>query len=777
MNVQDMLNHLNRMLCVNKKNNFRGIIVISGSKYKKILENVISRYLEVIDRIPEDIKCLYVTEDYYGSFSTRYDEVKKALEERGLKLEKGKYKDSVNYMGRSFDLLILDLYRSLTPDYIGRLIGTVSGGGLIIFLVEDFNKFEEIETFFHQHLLTPPYKIEDVRKLFEKRFKRKILEYENILVIDSEKEEIIKGIKEECNLNEVIPYFRKPLSIPADIKYSEKIYKLCLTEDQVNVLKLLEGLLEEGKKAFLIIADRGRGKSAVLGLSIAALSEYLLDKKRLVDIGITSPSKDNVRTLFEFLRMGLKKCGIEFEEKRNKLIINRKIFIEYRSPLNILGKKYDYLFIDEAAGIGINLLYQYLNKYKKLIFSSTIHGYEGAGRSFSVRFMKYLKERKDFEVLEYKMKEPIRYGENDPIERWLFDTLLLDAEPDELNETDIEMIKEKRVKFYKIPLEEWFEKREDKLRSFVGIYVLAHYQNRPNDLGMIADAPHHDGFVLELESGKIVNAIQVAYEGGIDEDTIERMLKDYKPKGNIIPDVIAKHFREKEFPKLRGIRIVRIATHPSAQGLGLGSIALSNLTEWAKKNKFDWIGTSFGVTYELLNFWLKNGFVIVHLSPEKNKVSGEYSAIVIKPLNKKTEEIVKRLNYEFRWRFINQITDVYFDLEPEVIRKLLETPYEIKPHFDILLTEIQKEKAKAYLKGPMTYEAAADIVRNLFIYYLMYNDKNRPEIADQKMEILIAKILLAWSFRKISDYFDITSGQARKYIKKAAKEIYKWLFG
>jgi len=771
-----MLTHVERMLCINIKNNYRGIIVISGKNYKDVIKSVVSKYLEITKKDPSDIRCLYVTEDYYGSFSTRYEEIKKVFDSFKINVEKGKYKDSVKYMGKTYDLLILDMYRSLTPDYIGRLIGTVAGTGLIFFLIEDFDRFEEVETFFHHHLLTPPYKIEDVRKLFEKRFKRKLLEHKNIIIIDSDKNRVIKGVDEECDIRKVIPYFKKPIKIPEDIKYSEKIYRLCLTEDQVNVLKLLEKLMEEGKKAFLIIADRGRGKSAVLGLTIAALCEKLLEKKKTIDIGITSPSKENVRTLLEFLRIGLKKLGIEFEERKNKIIIKRKIYIEYRSPLNILGKKYDYLFVDEAAGIGINLLYQYLDKYKKIVFSSTIHGYEGAGRSFSVRFMKYLKERKDFEVLEYKMKEPIRYGEEDPIEKWLFDTLLLDAEPDELDENDIKMIKEKKVKFYKIPLEEWFEKEENKLRSFVGIYVLAHYQNRPNDLGMIADAPHHDGFALELESGKIVNAIQIAYEGGIDEEIIERMLKDYKPKGNIIPDVIAKHFREKEFPKLKGIRIVRIATHPSVQGMGLGSIALEKLTEWAKKNSFDWIGTSFGVTYELLNFWLKNGFVVVHLSPEKNKVSGEYSAIVIKPLNKKTEEIVKRLNYEFRWRFINQITDVYFDLEPRIIRKLLETPYESKPHFDILLTEMQKEKARAYFKGPMTYEAAADIVRNLFIYYLMYNGKDKPEIADQKLEILIAKILLAWSFRKIAKYFNITQGQARKYIKRSAKEIYKWLF-
>ncbi|MEM1896030.1 MAG: GNAT family N-acetyltransferase [Nanopusillaceae archaeon] len=773
---EEILNEFKKMICNNIAKNHRGIIILSGKNYKKYIDILLKEYIDILKEQSTNLRSLFITEDFYGDFSKRYEETKKVFEKYNINLEKGKYSESEKYMGKTYELLILDMYKSLTPDYLGRLIGTVSGKGLIIFLIEDFNNFENSRTTFHQHLLTPPYKIEDVRNYFEIRFKRKLIEHDNILIIDTESEKILKKLNYECNILQIIPKIKKISKLPENKKFSDRIYRLCITDDQVNVLYLLENLLESGKKAFLIIADRGRGKSAILGLCISALVEYLLEKDKIVDIGITSPSIENVRTLFEFLRLGLEKNNIKYELSGRKIKIKNKIYIEYRSPLNILAKKYDFLFVDEAAGIGVNLLYEYLNKYKKIVFSSTIHGYEGAGRSFSVRFMKYLKERKDFEVFEYKMKEPIRYGEDDPIEKWLFDTLLLDAEPEEIDENDLKLIEEKKVKFYKIPLKEWFEKEEKKLRSFVGIYVLAHYQNRPNDLAMIADAPHHDGFVLELENGKIVNAIQVAYEGQLSEETIERMLKDYKPKGNIIPDVIAKHFREKEFPKLKGIRIVRIATHPHLQGKGLGSIALEKLTQWAKEKNYDWIGTSFGVTYDLLNFWLKNGFIVVHLSPEKNRVSGEYSAIVIKPLNKKTEEIVKKLNYEFKWRLINQITDVYFDLEPKIIRRLLETSFNVKPHFNVLLTEIQKEKAKAYFKGPMTYEAAADIVRIMFLYYLMSGEKDKPKIEDLDLEILISKILLAWSFRKISKYFNINSGSVRKIIKKNAKKIFLWLF-
>lgn len=55
------------------------------------------------------------------------------------------------------------------------------------------------------------------------------------------------------------------------------------------------------------------------------------------------------------------------------------------------------------------------------------------------------------------MEEPIRYAYGDPIEKWLFDVLLLDAEPVELTEEDYELIKRKEVYLEEPDLDDWFE--------------------------------------------------------------------------------------------------------------------------------------------------------------------------------------------------------------------------------------------------------------------------------------------------------------------------------
>jgi len=74
----------------------------------------------------------------------------------------------------------------------------------------------------------------------------------------------------------------------------------------------------------------------------------------------------------------------------------------------------------------------------------------------------------------------------------------------------------------------------------------------------------------------------------------------------------------------------------------------------------------------------------------------------------------------------------------------------------------------------MTYEAAADVAKLVYIYYLLYTEKDKPKI--DREELLIGKFLLSWSFGKISNYFKIEKFGARRLIKKDIKIIYNWLF-
>lgn len=150
-------------------------------------------------------------------------------------------------------------------------------------------------------------------------------------------------------------------------------------------------------------AARGRGKSAAMGLSIAAAIAF-----GYVNIYVTSPHPENLITLFEFVLKGFD--ALEYQEHADYSIIrstnpdfkkavirinisrNSRQTIQYISPTdNHLLNAADLLVIDEAAAIPFLCVKSMLGPY--LIFmASTINGYEGTGRSLSLKLMSQIQK-------------------------------------------------------------------------------------------------------------------------------------------------------------------------------------------------------------------------------------------------------------------------------------------------------------------------------------------------------------------------------------------------
>lgn len=123
---------------------------------------------------------------------------------------------------------------------------------------------------------------------------------------------------------------------------------------------------------------------------------------------VTSPSPDNLVTLFEFILKGFD--ALEYQEHIdytiirsvnpdfNKAIIrinltrNNRQTIQYISPTDAhLLNSADLLIIDEAAAIPLPLVKAMLGPY--LVFmASTVNGYEGTGRSLSLKLLSQLQK-------------------------------------------------------------------------------------------------------------------------------------------------------------------------------------------------------------------------------------------------------------------------------------------------------------------------------------------------------------------------------------------------
>jgi len=135
-----------------------------------------------------------------------------------------------------------------------------------------------------------------------------------------------------------------------------------------------------------LTAARGRGKSAALGIAISGAVAFGYS-----NIFVTSPSPENLKTLFEFVFKGFDALGYEehldydivqsVNPAFNKAVVRVNIFKEHRQTIqyiqpqdsHVLGQA-ELLVIDEAAAIPLPFVKALLGPY--LVFlSSTVNGY------------------------------------------------------------------------------------------------------------------------------------------------------------------------------------------------------------------------------------------------------------------------------------------------------------------------------------------------------------------------------------------------------------------
>lgn len=744
----------------------RRLVVLSGEDLIDVLVFLILKHRALrLLRDGEAGDIVYV--DYYEDSGEIFKSLLERLEASGFPKESIKhhnYEESNRLLGTTNDMIIMDMSYGARPNDIGRLIETVRGGGLIVLCNLNLKADRPWETTIHKSLVHPPYQWSDLKTRFERFFVKKLLEAQGVWILEGWK--VLKGEL----LRPPKAAKRRLEMISEEIKVPKRLYRLALTEEQAKALQMVEELMRRRERNVLLVtSNRGRGKSALLGLSAAMLLHFGAGR-----IIVTAPTGEESQIVFGMIERGLNALNEKFfREQRDEQpkIKCKRGTVEFMLPQRALREEADILMVDEAAGIPVPLLFAFTERFPKIIFASTIHGYEGAGRGFSLRFLKALQENKGINLFKIELKEPIRYAPNDPIENWLYSALLLDAEPADIDAIKLSETKTEEYRYERVDLDGWFEIDEKKLREFVGIYVLAHYRNRPDDLLILGDSPHHSARIVTAKSGEIVAALHLAEEGRMDEETINLVLAGNPPSGNLIPSCIVKYYPPyKDFAHLKGLRVVRIAVHPELTNRGIGSLALKNLSEEASNEGFDWIGASFGADKLLLNFWLKNGFIPVHLSPMRNIISGEYSVIVVKPLTVNAEEIIKNLYMEFKVRLLNSLPDTYFNLEPEVAVQLLNInrwSHLEKPN----LTPSQKDRLKSYVQESLAYEGACDAVRQILLSHFMSSGELRIKL-EQKTEVaLIARCLQCRSWGRTAHIIGMRPAELKSNMRKYIKNI------
>ncbi|KAF2739338.1 N-acetyltransferas-like protein [Polyplosphaeria fusca] len=638
----------------------RSFFVIVGDRQKDVIVNLYHILLNVDVKLNKSVLWAYKNK-LLGFTSHRKKREKKIKKEikRGIRdidtedpfelfvstqnIRYVYYKETEKILGNTYGMCILQDFEAITPNLLARTIETVEGGGLVLLLLKGMNSLKQLFTLsmdIHSRYRTEAHS--DVVARFNERFILSLGKCDSCLVVDDELNVLpisggkhVKPLPPPNSESEGKPPKAKELEeIKESLSDSPPVgdlVKLAKTVDQAKaLLTFVEAIAEKTlRNTVTLTAGRGRGKSAALGVAVAAAIAHGYS-----NIFITSPSPENLKTLFEFVFKGFDSLGYMDHQDYtimqstnpdfNKAIVRVNVHRQHRQTIQYIQPQDAYtlgqaelLVIDEAAAIPLPLVRKLMGPY--LVFmASTINGYEGTGRSLSLKLIQQLREQSRGRIAngdgvvdrstgkeakdgtetsiagrslrEITLSEPIRYAQGDAVERWLNDLLCLDATlpRSKLNTqgcphpSECQLLQVNRDTLFSFnPAAEQF------LQKMMALYVASHYKNSPNDLQLLSDAPAHQLFVLvppvtaENKLPEPLCVVQVALEGQISRESVLNSLsRGQRAGGDLIPWIVSQQFQDEKFAGLSGARVVRIATNPDYVQMGYGSRALELLVDF-----------------------------------------------------------------------------------------------------------------------------------------------------------------------------------------------------
>eukprot|EP00117_Sycon_ciliatum_P005781 scpid27031/ scgid9589/ N-acetyltransferase 10 len=777
------------------------------------------------------------------------------------------YNETQKILGNTYGMCVLQDFEALTPNLLARTMETVEGGGIVVLLLRTLTSLRQLKTMVmdvHSRYRTSAH--QDVVARFNERFLLSLADCTSCMLISDELK-VLPLSSHSANVKPLPPKESGPTDKDVSLCELKKeledeqpygaIVNCCKTVDQGKaLLTFIQAICQKTLRSIVALtAARGRGKSACLGLAIAAAVGFDYS-----NIFVVSPSPENLKTLFEFIFKGLD--AMHFQEhvdyeiiqstnpEFNKCVVRVNIFKGHRQTISYIHpsdasqiNQAELVAIDEAAAIPLPLVKKLLGRH--LVFmASTINGYEGTGRSLSLKLIKELRvagspmgfsTASSRTFREITLEEPIRYGENDPVEDWLHRLLCL----------NVSSIQSVSKAVYPPECELYYVNRdtlmcyhkvsEAFLQQLMSLYVSSHYKNTPNDLQLLSDAPAHHLFVLLPPHTpgvlpEILAVVQVCLEGQIAKESIAASLaRGQRSAGDLIPWTVSQQFNESDFGRLSGARVVRIATHPDHQKKGYGTRALEQLKQYYSGDiacmgepsdapmtaptvddssiddqvevmkprsnlppllwklserppeKLDYIGTSYGMTGQLYRFWWKNGYSPVYLRQTANDLTGEHTCIMLNVLHKEfSGSWLESFNEDFRHRFVYLLGGQFSSFPPATALSIMvdrKDTHPVKPltvdEVSFWFTPYDIDRLDKYSNNLVDYHLVVDLVPKVAqLYFLRRLD---IKLYAAQSAILLGLGLQFKTVEKISEDIELPVGQVLGLFNRIIRKVVKVL--
>jgi len=611
-------------------------------------------------------------------------------------------------LGREADAVVVDLAGGPAPDVLGAVHGVVRGGGVLVLRAPPEDRW--VEAARDPRLAVPPHRAEDVSTRFLGRLLRVARGAPGVTVLDL-----------EAGRAHGSPAGRGP---PSGTEPDGP----CRTGEQVAAVEALADLAATPERPVVLVADRGRGKSSALGLAAPRLLAAGLER-----VLVTAPRSEAAEQV-------LAHATADPAARERVRFVTAEAVAGLRRP----G---DALFVDEAAALPVPVLRRLLDTGLPVAFATTVHGYEGTGRGFLLRFLEEL-HRRHPGTTRIRLDEPIRWAPGDPLEAFVRDALLLDAQPapaPEVGRADPSRVA------HRVLDRERLARDDVLLREVFGLLVWAHYRTTPSDLHRMLDAPNLRLHAL-IAGDHVVAAALVAREGGLPEETVRAIEEGrHRPRGHALAETLVAHLGRPDGGTAVSERIVRIAVHPELRRRGLGRGLLSAIADGAAEEGVELLGALFAATPDLLALWRAAGFDPVRLSVSRGARSGEHSALVLRPLVDATRGLCDGLRRRLARDLPHQLSGSLRDLEPDLALAVLHAS---DPRAEPDLDDEDWRALVACAFGPRPHDVTA---RPAFALVRVALATGEPELDPEAARLSVARVLQRRPWSEVRDLLELPS--------------------
>ena len=183
------------------------------------------------------------------------------------------------------------------------------------------------------------------------------------------------------------------------------------------------------------------------------------------------------------------------------------------------------------------------------------------------------------------------------------------------------------------------------------------------------------------------------------------------------------------------------------QQQGLGQRLIREVVRFASNQQYDYLGTSFGATIELLTFWKHCQFHPVRLGSTREASSGTHSVIMLHALSQAGQILLKEAEAHFRHSFHWLLADSLNELDAALVASLIRMN-----GYPEVYQEDDSEPwvLLSFTKGQRLYDCCLRAIR-AFTYRLLAG----RSLTEQQQQLLVYRVLQSRSWQATAEHLGL----------------------